>query len=175
MLVVIGTLSYNFAVVFALFVVKGLHGGGGAYTLVYSSFSVGGLLGALLVARRSTVTLRTVVTGAAALGASMVAFCAVPSVALADVVALVVGAASVAYMTATTSMAQLRTAPHMIGRVLAIQTVLLIGTAPIGGPLLGAIADAIGVRAPVLIGGLAALAAAGFGAFASRRRESRDS
>src|ERR1035437_5239530 len=73
---------------------------------------------------------------------------AVPSVALAFLVATLVGAASVAYMTTTTAIAQIRTEPHMIGRVLALQTVLLVGTAPIGGPILGAIADAVGGRAP---------------------------
>ena len=150
-----------------------LHGGNGTYTLVYSAFSAGGLVGALLVARRSTVSIRTVAVGAAGLGAAMLVLSAVPSVALAFLVATLVGAASVAYMTATTSIAQLRTEPHMIGRVLALQTVLLVGTAPIGGPILGAIADAVGVRAPVLIGGVAALAAAAFGVLAARRVDAR--
>ena len=57
----------------------------------------------------------------------------------------------------------------MIGRVLALQTVLVAGTTPIGGPLLGAISDAVGARAPVVLGGLATLAAAAFGALAARR------
>jgi MFS family permease len=170
MLLLIGILSYNFAVVFPLFVEKGLHGGNGTYTLVYSAFSAGGLVGALLVARRSTVTIRTVAVAAAGLGAAMLVLSAVPSIALAFLVATLVGAA---YMTATTSIAQLRTEPHMIGRVLALQTVLLVGTAPIGGPILGAIADAVGVRAPVLIGGVAALAAAAFGVLAARRVDAR--
>jgi MFS family permease len=169
MLLAIGTLSYNFAVVFPLFVEKGLHGGDGTYTLIYSAFSAGGLVGALLVARRSTVTVTTVSVGAAGLGVAMLLLSGVPSIALSFVVVIVVGAASVAYMTATTAIAQLRTEPHMLGRVLAIQTVLLIGTTPIGGPILGAMADAVGVRAPILIGGVAALTAAGFGALAARR------
>jgi len=87
--------------------------------------------------------------------------------------AAAVGAASVAYMTATTAIAQVRTEPHMTGRVLAIQTVLLVGTAPIGGIILGAIADAVGARAPVVIGGVAALAAAAFGVLAARRLDTR--
>jgi MFS family permease len=173
MLLLIGTMSYNFAVVFPLFVEKGLHGGDGTYALVYSAFSAGGLVGALLVARRSTVSIRTVAVGAAGLGTAMLGLSAVPSIALAFVVATLVGAASVAYMTATTAIVQLRTEPHMIGRVLALQTVLLVGTAPIGGPILGAIADAVGVRAPVLIGGVAALAAAAFGVLAAHRVDAR--
>ena len=79
-----------------------------------------------------------------------------------------VGGASVAYMTATTAIAQIRTDQQMIGRVLAIQTVLLIGTTPIGGPILGAISDAIGARSPVVIGGIGAIGAAVFGLLAAR-------
>jgi MFS family permease len=115
MLLLVGTISYNFAVVFPIFVEKGLHGGDGTYTLVYSAFSVGGLVGALLVARRASVSIRTVVFGAACLGAAMLVLSAVPDVALAFVVAAAVGAASVANMTATTAIAQVRTEPHMTG------------------------------------------------------------
>jgi MFS family permease len=171
MLLIVGTISYNFTVVFPLFVEKGLHGSDAAYTLVYSAFSAGSLVGALIVARRSSVTTRTVALGAASLGAAMLVLSAVPNVALAVIVAAVVGSASVAFMTAVTALAQVRTQQQMIGRVLAIQTVLLIGTTPIGGPILGAISDAVGARAPVLIGGVAALAAAGFGMIAARRSE----
>jgi MFS family permease len=173
MLLIVGTISYNFTVVFPLFVEKGLHGGDGAYTLVYSAFSAGSLVGALLVARRTSVGIRTVALGAACLGASMLVLSAVPNVAVAIGVAAVVGAASVAFMTATTAIAQLRSDQDMMGRVLAIQTVLIIGTTPIGGPILGAIADAVGARSPVLIGGVGALAAAAFGLIAVRRSDRR--
>jgi MFS family permease len=169
MILIVGTISYNFTVVFPLFVEKGLHGGDGAYTLVYSAFSAGALVGALAVARRVAVSVRTVALGAAWLGLSMLVLSVVPNVAVAVVIAAVVGAGSVAFMTAATAIAQLRSDADMMGRVLAIQTVLIIGTTPIGGPILGAISDAIGARSPVLIGGVGALAAAGFGLLAARR------
>ena len=140
---------------------------------MYAAFSVGGLVGALAVARRLTISIRTVASGAALLGVSMLVLSIVPNVWLAVVVALAVGAASVAYMTATTAIAQIRTDQQMIGRVLAIQTVLLIGTTPIGGPILGLISDAIGARAPVVIGGIGALGAAAFGLIAARRIEAK--
>ncbi len=169
MLFIVGTISYNFSVVFPLFVEKGLHGGDTSFTLVYSSFSAGSLVGAFVVARRRTVGIPTVAGGAAALGASMLVLAAVPDIGFAYAVAAVVGGASVAYMTATTAIAQIRSDQQMIGRVLAVQTVLLIGTTPIGGPILGAISDAFGARWPVLLGGLAALGAAAFGIVAGRR------
>ncbi|MCU1396441.1 MAG: hypothetical protein JWM34_4869 [Ilumatobacteraceae bacterium] len=169
MLLIVGTISYNFSVVFPLFVEKGLHGNDSAYTFIYASFSAGSLVGAFLVARRKVVTIRTIALGAGCLGIGMLVLSAVPNVYVGYVVAAAVGAASVAYMTASQSIAQIRTDQHMIGRVLSIQTVLIVGTTPIGGPILGVIADLVGARAPVLIGGIGALAAAGFGVVAMRR------
>jgi hypothetical protein len=46
---------------------------------------------------------------------------------------------------------------------------LLLGSTPIGGPLLGAICDAYGPRAGLVLGGVAALAAAGWGFLKARR------
>ncbi|HEY4334178.1 MAG TPA: MFS transporter [Ilumatobacteraceae bacterium] len=169
MLLIIGTVSYNFTVVFPLFVEKGLHASDTAYTIIYASFSAGALVGAVLVARRKVVTIHTVTVGAAGLGAGMVVLAVMPNIVCAFIVAAVVGVASVSFLTAATAIAQLRTEQRMIGRVLAIQTVLLVGTTPIGGPILGVIADAAGGRWPVLIGGVGALGAAGFGVLAGRR------
>ena len=173
MLLVIGTLSYNFPIVLPLLVEKALDGDDAAFTLVYAAFSVGSLAGSLAVARRVEIGIRTVVAGAAGLGLSLLVLAAVPDVAVAVVVAVGVGAVTVAYSTATVAIAQIRTEQGMIGRVLSLQTVLLVGTTPIGAPLLGAVADVAGARAPVVIGGVAALAAAAFGLIAARRSEAR--
>lgn len=169
MLLIIGLISYNFSVTFPLFVVKALHGSDRAYTLVYAAFSAGGLVGALVTARRSEVTITNVARAAAGLGASMLVLAFVPNPVVAAAVAVAVGAMGIGYMTGTTAIAQLRADNRMLGRVLAVQMVLLIGTTPIGGPILGAVADALGARAPVLIGGVGALAAAAFGTLAARR------
>jgi predicted MFS family arabinose efflux permease len=168
MLAVVGTLSYNFTVVFPLFVERTLHGNDASYTLVYAVFSVGALLGALVVADRRTVRVHDVVVGAAAFGVTMLVMSAAPSVAVTLPVVAVLGFASIAFMTAITSIVQIRADPRMHGRVLALQTVLLIGTTPIGGPIMGAVADAGGARIPLVVGGIAALGAALFGLLAGR-------
>jgi MFS family permease len=167
-LLIIGLASYNFTVVIPLFVEHGLHGSDTQYTIVYAAFSVGGILGTLAIARRTVVTLRAVISGAAGLGISLLILVVVPDVGWALPATALVGGTSVAYMTATTALAQLRSDRQMIGRVLALQTVLMIGTTPIGGPFLGWLADAVGARAPVLFGGVAALAAAAFAILAGR-------
>ena len=95
------------------------------------------------------------------------------TVDLAVVAGIVVGATAIAYLTATQALAQIRTEPHMIGRVLALQTVLVAGTTPIGGPILGVLSDTVGARAPVVVGGVAALLAVAFGFLAVRRAQTR--
>jgi MFS family permease len=168
MLAIIGVFSYNFSVTFPLLVTKSLHGSDATYTFVYSAFSVGSLAGALVVAHRSQVRFRAIVIGAAALGMAMVGLALVPSVVVALPVAVVLGVASIAYMTSTTAIVQVIAKDSMHGRVLALQTVLMIGTTPLGGPLLGWIADAWGARVPVAIGAVGALGAATYGWVASR-------
>jgi predicted MFS family arabinose efflux permease len=77
--------------------------------------------------------------------------------------------ASILYLTATTAMVQVESRPEMHGRVLALQTVIFGGGTVIGGPILGLLADRMGGRAPIVLGGIVCLAAATFGYFASRR------
>lgn len=170
MLGLVGVLSYNFSVVLPLFVERGLGGNDATFTLVYTVLSVGALIAALATAQRNTVSVRQVIFGAAALGVTMLALSAVPNVATSFPVVLLVGMSSILYMTSTTAIAQVRADPAMHGRVLALQTVLLIGTTPIGGPILGFVADMFGGRAPLVVGGVAALVAAGWGLGALRRQ-----
>lgn len=169
MLAAIGTLAYNFNVTLPLFVTNVLHGTEGIYTILYSIFSVGALVSSLVVAHRSLVRMRHVVWGAVALGAAMLVLASVSRVAVAMPVAFLVGIASILYTTATTTIVQVETKHEMHGRVLALQSVLQMGTAPIGGPLSGWLADAMGARAPILFGGIVCLVSAAFGYYAVRR------
>ncbi len=169
MLAAIGTLSYNFNVTLPLFVTDGLGSSGTVFTILYSIYSAGAVVSALIVADRSLVRMVHIVIGAAALGATMLLLAAVPSVGFAVPIVFLVGMASILYLTATTALVQVEGKPEMHGRVLSLQTVLMVGTTPVGGPLLGWMADTVGGRAPIVLGGVVALLAAAFGAVASRR------
>jgi predicted MFS family arabinose efflux permease len=169
MLTVIGTLTFNFAVVLPLMIERTLGGTDATYTAVYSVLSVGSLFGALAASHRRRVEVRTMAVAAMVFGIAMLLFSTAPDVAIAFPLALLVGFSSVWFMTASTAMMQLRADPRMRGRVLALQAIVLIGTTPIGGPLLGYVSDAFGARAGVVLGGVAAIAAAGWGFFAGRR------
>jgi hypothetical protein len=66
-------------------------------------------------------------------------------------------------MTTATSTVQLLTAPAYRGRVMAIHSMIFLGTTPIGGPLVGFVSDAIGARAGVALGGAGCILAAAYG------------
>ncbi|HEX4489811.1 MAG TPA: MFS transporter [Acidimicrobiia bacterium] len=169
MLAVVGVLGYNLNVGLPLFVEHSLHRGDAAFTLLYSLFSTGALVSALVVAGRSLVRLRHILIGAAAFGIANLLLAPAPNIALAIPAVLLVGVTSIMYMTATTAIVQVEADPSMHGRILALQAVLLVGSAPIGGPLVGIIADLAGARAPLVMGGVASIAAAAWGWSAARK------
>lgn len=170
MLAGIGTLAYNFNITLPLFVEQSLHGSDSEFTLLYAVLSLGGLLAGFIVAHRGRVTLTQIVRGAALFGVVMLALSAAPNVATATVIAFVLGGASILYTTATTAIVQVTARQDMHGRLLALQTVLLVGSSAFGGPLSGWLADAFGARSLMVIGGVVCLIAAGFGLATQRRQ-----
>jgi MFS family permease len=170
MMTLVGTLAFNFSVVVPLFVKRSLHGGDTDFTLLFSVISAGSFGGALLAARRTTVTLRHVAASSGGFGVGMLLLAASPSLAVAFPVGFLVGFASIAFLTTATTMFQLRADPSMRGRVLALQAMVFLGSTPIGGPLLGAVCELISPRAGLALGGVAALVAAAFGGASARRR-----
>jgi MFS family permease len=165
----IGLFSFNLRVALPLFVTGPLHGAEVAFTVLYATLSSGAVVGTLVVAHRRLVELRHAVTGAFALGCAMLLLSFMPSVLAAVPAAFFLGAASIVYMTASTTIAQVDTRSDMHGRVLALQTALIGGTALVGGPIVGHLADIAGGRAPIAIGGLVCLATAGLGELGRRR------
>ncbi len=169
MLAVIGTLSYNFSVTLPLFVTDGLHGSESIFTLLYAIFSCGAVVCSLIVANRALVGIRHIIYGAVALGVTMLLLAATSGIGIAVPAVFLVGMASILYMTSTTALAQIESKREMHGRVLSLQTMLLIGPTAIGGPILGWLSDTLGARSPLILGGVVCLLVALWGYYATRR------
>lgn len=169
MMAVVGTLSYNFQVVFPLFATRDLHGTGVTFTVLFSVMSTGALVGALAVARRTHISLRTVARTSLAFGLPMAVMAVVPNLRIALPVAFVVGLGSISFLTATTAIVQTHSSAEMRGRVLALQAMVFLGSTPIGGPILGAISQRFGARWGVSVGAAAALGAGAWGLAVARR------
>ena len=169
MTAVIGTFTLNFQVVMPLLVTDTFSSTPTVFTIMFSVLSVGSLLGALWMARHATLGLVQTVFNATVLGVSTLAMAFVPTLGVAFPVALVMGLGMTAFIASSTSNVQLAAEPDKRGRVLALQSVVLIGSAPIGGPILGVVCETWGARAGLLLGGLACLLAAAFGLWVTAR------
>lgn len=164
MMALIGTFAFNFQVTVPILVTGPLGGGMGTFTLLFSVLSMGSLVGALWTARRTEVTARQLIQAAAAFGVTMVLLALSPSLPFAFASAVLLGLASIAFMTSSTAIVQVLAEPEYRGRVLAIQAMVFLGSTPIGGPIVGWLTDAAGPRAGIGLGALACFAAAAYGA-----------
>ena len=169
MLAVIGTLSYNFQTVFPLFVTRDLGGSDAVFTAMFSVVSIGSLVGALVTARRSDIGVRHVGLAAIGYGVTMALMALSPNVGVAMVLGLALGLASITFIVSSTAIVQIRSAPEMRGRVLALQAMLFLGSTPVGGPIVGWVADHFGARYSVGLGAVAALVAGAWGLAVVRR------
>jgi MFS family permease len=87
-----------------------------------------------------------------------------------EVVALtVLGAAAVTFAATINSSLQLAVAPHMRGRVMALYSVVFLGSTPIGGPLAGWLSETYDPRLALLLAASAGLFAAWYGRIAFSR------
>jgi predicted MFS family arabinose efflux permease len=168
MMAVVGTFAYNFQTVFPLFVTRSLGGSDTTFTLLLSVTSVGALIGALSTARRKTIDVHTVAMTSLGFGAAMALMTFAPSTAVAFPIALFVGLGSIAFLTASTAIVQIRSDPMMRGRVLALQAMVFLGSTPIGGPIVGWICQNVGPRYGVAVGAAAALGAGVWGLYKAR-------
>jgi MFS family permease len=169
MLAVIGTLSYNFQTVFPLFVTRDLGSSDAVFTALFSVVSVGSFVGALVTARRREIGVGQVGRAAVGYGVAMAAMALAPNVAVALVLGVALGLASISFIVSSTAIVQLRSAPEMRGRVLAIQAMLFLGSTPVGGPIVGWVAEEFGARYSVGLGAAAAFLAGLWGLAAARR------
>ena len=157
---VVATFGFNHQVLVPLLARQTFDGGVGAFTLLYAAIGVGSIVGALAVARREDIGLRFLVGAIVAFAAANGMVAASPSLALAVVAGVGAGATALLFVTASTALLQRRCAPAKRGRVMALAAMVLLGGIPIGGPIVGWIADVAGPRAGVGVGSVAALLAA---------------
>jgi MFS family permease len=160
MMAVISTLAYNFSVVLPLLAMYEYGRGGGAYGALSAAMGVGALAGALLMASRAKPSRRLLVGSALALGVASLVLAVTPGYLWGLVIVAPLGGAGVLFISTTNSLLQLNSLGHIRGRVMALWSVVFLGSTPIGGPLAGALARGLGVRWAIAFGGAAATATA---------------
>ena len=159
LMAVVGTLSFNFVVLLPLLVERDLGGSDVSYTVLTSFFGVGSLIGSLRMARREVIDLRFLGESALLLGVASAALAFAPGIGVAAAVLVVAGYAGIGILSGGNAVLQVATSAEMRGRVLALYTVVFLGSTPIGGPIAGWTAEHFGTDAGILLGAVAALAA----------------
>lgn len=159
LMALVGTFTFNFQVLLPLLATFTFDGGAGVYAAFTAAMGVGAIAGAVANGARTRVPPSLLSAAALVFGGLTLALSAVPGVALATAALVLVGAASVAFAASVNSALQLAVAPAMRGRVMALYTVVFLGSTPIGAPLMGWLASAAGPRAALAVGGLVAVGA----------------
>jgi MFS family permease len=169
MMGLVGTLAYEFQVSLPVMARHALHSGAEGYGFMTAAMGVGAIVGGLIVAERGRTGLRPVTLAACAFAITIALAAAAPSMAVELIALMLVGAASVSFMSTGNSTLQLASEPAMRGRVMSLWFVALQGTTPIGGPAIGGIIALAGPRTGLAAGALACAAAALLGLTVLRR------
>ncbi len=174
MTVVIGMLAYENQISLPLFAKYTFDREATGYGILSSVMGVGSVVGGLLIARFGRATHKRLGFAAAFLGGSMLLAAVMPTFWTMSAALLLVGAGSVAFITMNSATLQLTSPVEVRGRVMALYITAIIGTTPIGGPIIGWIGQHIDPRATYITGGLACLLTAAF-AWPSLRRSTEES
>lgn len=158
-LVVVGTFAINSPVILPLLAKITFDGNADVYSWMTIGMGAGALVGALVYANRPRYRVQFVILGGLGFGIAICAASVAPTLAVFLVLIVLVGAGQTAFLSTSSSLLQLTSDPAMRGRVMAVYTIALLGTTPIGAPTIGWIAETLGPRWAFAVGGIATIAA----------------
>ena len=157
MIALVGALAWEFPVTLPLMASRVFNGGAGTYGLMTSVMGVGAVAGGLVSAARAKLRARSLCLASIGWGASITVAALAPSLWTEMVVLLFVGYGSITFNSYAKTTLQLASRPEMRGRVMALWALAWQGSTPIGGPLVGWIAQAAGPRWSLVAGGVPTL------------------
>jgi MFS family permease len=160
LMALVGTLGFNFQVVLPLLAKFSFESGAMTYAALVSAMAVGSIVGALVNGHRGRTGPRLIAGGALTFGVAALWAAAMPSLAFEIPALMLLGAASVTFAATINSTLQLAVSPEMRGRVMALYSVVFLGSTPIGGPLAGWLAQSYDPRVALLLAAASGLTAA---------------
>jgi MFS family permease len=169
LMAIVGTLGYNFQSVLPLLARFTFHGGPSTYAVLVAAMGLGAIIGALINGARGSVTPMLLIGAAFVFGLLSLLAAGAPTLTLEILALAPLGAATVTLAASINSSLQLASEPTMRGRVMALYSIVFLGSTPIGGPLSGWLSEAVDPRAALVMGGVAAIAGALFARVAFAR------
>jgi MFS family permease len=170
MMAIIGTFTYEFSVSLPLFAEVTFRQGPATYAAMTAAMGLGAVVGGLYTASQGIGSLRRLTIAALLFGASVLLTALAPTLPLALLALVAVGFCSIGFTSLGNATLQLTSSAEMRGRVMALWTVAFLGSTPLGGPVIGAIGEHVGPRWALVLGGVAAVLAAGLGAAVFREQ-----
>jgi MFS family permease len=155
------TFGLNFQIFIALMATKEFNMGPDQFGALGSILAIGSLSGALLAARlEKHRTTKNILRGASLFGLLLMLSAYLPSPLLYAIMLPIMGATALLTLISANTYVQSNTTNALRGRVMGIYLMIFMGGTPIGSPLIGFVAAAIGIRPTIVLCGLILLAAA---------------
>jgi len=160
LMALVGTFGLNFQAILPLLARFSFDGGASAYATLVAAMGAGSVIGALATGAHGRTDARLIAGSALAFGLLAILAAAMPSLVLEVPIIALLGASAVTFAAAINSSLQLTVEPAMRGRVMALYSVVFLGSTPIGAPLAGWLSEAYDPRAELLLAASSGLAAA---------------
>lgn len=174
MITLIGTFTFEFQISLALLAKDTFGSDATGYAALMSAFGGGAAIGGLIAASRKETGPQPFLAFGALSGFSILLASVAPSLGLAIAGMVLVGFFTVNMVSTANSMIQMEAHPEMRGRVMAIWSMAMMGSTPIGGPIIGWIGEYTDPRVALATGGAAMLIAVVYGYIALVRRKPAD-
>ena len=174
MMAAVGTFTFEFEVSLPLLASDTFHGTATAYSWLIGALGAGAVIGGLYAARTRRTGLRRLTWAAAGYAVAVGLVAAAPTLPTAVAACAITGAASVVFLTTGNSTIQLASDPSYRGRVTALWSLALVGSTPIGSPVIGALSQLTSPRWALALGAAACVVAAAIGYRALSPRSGAD-
>jgi MFS family permease len=159
MMALVGTFTFEFEVSLPLLAETTFHGTATTYSWLLAALGAGAVAGGLYAARSARTGVARLTWAALGYAIAVGLVAAAPTLVTAIAACVLAGAASVLFLTTGNATIQLASDPEYRGRVTALWSMALVGSTPIGSPVIGALSDAAGPRSALALGAAACLAA----------------
>ncbi len=169
MMALVGTFTFEFEVSLPLLAETTFRGTATTYSWLLAALGAGAVAGGLYAARSARTGVPRLTRAALGYAIAVGLLAAAPTLAAAVGACALAGVASVLFLTTGNATIQLASDPAYRGRVTALWSMGLVGTTPIGSPVIGALSDAAGPRYALALGAAACLAAVVIGGWPARR------
>ncbi|MBP9757157.1 MAG: MFS transporter [Candidatus Pacebacteria bacterium] len=174
MIALIGTFTFEFQISLALLAKDTFGSDATGYAALMSAFGAGAAVGGIIAASRKETGPAPFLGFGALSGFSILLASVAPSLGLAIAGMVLVGFFTVNMVSTANSMIQMEAHPDMRGRVMAIWGMAMMGSTPIGGPIIGWIGEYTDARVALATGGAFMLIAVVYGYIALVRRKPAD-